>query len=96
MQIDRLEEEKESLILQVSVLTDQVEAQGEKIRDTEFALEEMQVKLEDAEQQLEKVLTDRNRINLPNDTHHIRADHLEKREKFAKPQRSLCSSVGVV
>lgn len=55
--IERLEEEKESLILQVSVLTDQVEAQGEKIRDTEFTLEEMQIKLEEAEQQLEKVKT---------------------------------------
>ncbi|KAJ7379553.1 Sterile alpha motif [Desmophyllum pertusum] len=53
LQISRLEEEKESLILQVSVLTDQVEAQGEKIRDLEFTKEEMQIKLEEAEQFLE-------------------------------------------
>lgn len=55
MQISRLEDEKESLILQVSVLTDQVEAQGEKIRDLEFTKEEMQIKLEEAEQFLESV-----------------------------------------
>lgn len=55
LQISRLEDEKESLILQVSVLTDQVEAQGEKIRDLEFTKEEMQIKLEEAEQFLESV-----------------------------------------
>ena len=54
-QISRLEDEKESLILQVSVLTDQVEAQGEKIRDLEFTKEEMQIKLEEAEQLFENV-----------------------------------------
>lgn len=41
----RLENDKESLVLQVSVLTDQVEAQGEKIRDLEFCLEEHREKL---------------------------------------------------
>ncbi|XP_032223134.1 liprin-beta-1 isoform X2 [Nematostella vectensis] len=53
-QIDRLEDEKDSLILQVSVLTDQVEAQGEKMRDLEFTLEEQKIRAEDLEQQLEK------------------------------------------
>ena len=43
------------MLLQVSVLTDQVEAQGEKIRDLEFTKEELQIKLEDAEQLLENV-----------------------------------------
>lgn len=43
------------MLLQVSVLTDQVEAQGEKIRDLEFTKEELQIKLEDAEQLLGKV-----------------------------------------
>ena len=43
------------MLLQVSVLTDQVEAQGEKIRDLEFTKEELQIKLEDTEQLLEKV-----------------------------------------
>ena len=55
LQINRLQDEKESLILQVSVLTDQVEAQGEKIRDLEFTKEELQIKLEEAEQFLESV-----------------------------------------
>jgi predicted RNase H-like nuclease (RuvC/YqgF family) len=54
-QIERLEDEKDSLILQVSVLTDQVEAQGEKIRELEFTLEEQKIKAEDLEQELEKV-----------------------------------------
>lgn len=54
-QIDRLEDEKDSLILQVSVLTDQVEAQGEKIRDLEFTLEEQNIKSEELEQELESV-----------------------------------------
>ena len=53
--VGRLEAEKESMILQVSVLTDQVEAQGEKIRDLEFTKEEMQIKLEEAEQLLDSV-----------------------------------------
>lgn len=37
------------------MLTDQVEAQGEKIRDLEFTKEEMQIKFEEAEQFLESV-----------------------------------------
>lgn len=58
-QIERLEDEKDSLILQVSVLTDQVEAQGEKMRELEFTLEEQKIKAEDLEQELKKVsLTD--------------------------------------
>ncbi|XP_076878267.1 LOW QUALITY PROTEIN: liprin-beta-2b [Brachyhypopomus gauderio] len=43
--LERLEGDKESLVLQVSVLTDQVEAQGEKIRDLEASLEEHHHKL---------------------------------------------------
>ncbi|KAK2100785.1 hypothetical protein P7K49_022133 [Saguinus oedipus] len=55
----RLEGDKESLILQkqVSVLTDQVEAQGEKIRDLEVCLEGHQVKLNAAEEMLQQVKT---------------------------------------
>ena len=37
------------------MLTDQVEAQGEKIRDLEFTKEEMQIKFEESEQFLENV-----------------------------------------
>uniref|UniRef100_A0A8D2C9R0 PPFIA binding protein 2 n=1 Tax=Sus scrofa TaxID=9823 RepID=A0A8D2C9R0_PIG len=53
----RLEGDKESLILQVSVLTDQVEAQGEKIRDLEVCLEGHQVKLNAAEEMLQQLLS---------------------------------------
>lgn len=42
--------------LQVSVLTDQVEAQGEKIRDLEFCLEEHREKLNATEEMLQQVL----------------------------------------
>ena len=43
------------LLGQVSVLTDQVEAQGEKIRDLEVCLEGHQVKLNAAEEMLQQV-----------------------------------------
>nr|KAF6467161.1 PPFIA binding protein 2 [Rousettus aegyptiacus] len=57
--LTRLEGDKESLILQVSVLTDQVEAQGEKIRDLEVCLEGHQVKLNAAEEMLQQELLSR-------------------------------------
>lgn len=40
---------------QVSVLTDQVEVQGEKIRDLEMCLEEQQMKLNATEELLQQV-----------------------------------------
>lgn len=43
------------LQIQVSVLTDQVEAQGEKIRDLEFCLEEHREKLNATEEMLQQV-----------------------------------------
>ncbi|XP_054475227.1 liprin-beta-2b isoform X5 [Anoplopoma fimbria] len=52
----RLEGDKESLVLQVSVLTDQVEAQGEKIRDLESCLEEHRRKLASTEEMLQQEL----------------------------------------
>nr|XP_036876171.1 liprin-beta-1 isoform X1 [Manis javanica] len=55
----RLENDKESLVLQVSVLTDQVEAQGEKIRDLEFCLEEHREKLNATEEMLRQELLSR-------------------------------------
>ncbi|XP_063044550.1 liprin-beta-2 isoform X10 [Engraulis encrasicolus] len=55
----RLEGDKESLVLQVSVLTDQVEAQGEKIRDLESSLEEHQHKLNNTEEMLQQELLSR-------------------------------------
>ncbi|XP_029107758.1 liprin-beta-2-like [Scleropages formosus] len=50
----RLESDRESLVLQVSVLTDQVEVQGEKIRDLESSLEEHHQKLHSTEEMLQQ------------------------------------------
>ncbi|KAJ8281357.1 hypothetical protein GJAV_G00066670 [Gymnothorax javanicus] len=55
----RLEGDKESLVLQVSVLTEQVEAQGEKIRDLESSLDEHQHKLSSTEEMLQQELRSR-------------------------------------
>ncbi|XP_051885545.1 liprin-beta-2-like isoform X3 [Pristis pectinata] len=55
----RLESDRECLVLQVSVLTDQVEAQGEKIRDLESCLEEHQLKLNSTEGMLQQELLSR-------------------------------------
>ncbi|XP_063052882.1 liprin-beta-2b isoform X8 [Engraulis encrasicolus] len=55
----RLEGDKQSLVLQVSVLTDQVEAQGEKIRDLESSLEEHHHKLVNTEEMLQQELLSR-------------------------------------
>ncbi|XP_018619303.1 liprin-beta-2b isoform X2 [Scleropages formosus] len=57
--LSRLEGDKESLVLQVSVLTDQVEAQGEKIRDLETSLEEHHHKLSSTEEMLQQELLSR-------------------------------------
>ncbi|XP_048463078.1 liprin-beta-2 isoform X4 [Rhincodon typus] len=54
--LTRLESDRECLVLQVSVLTDQVEAQGEKIRDLEACLEEHQLKLSSTEEMLQQNL----------------------------------------
>ncbi|KAJ8374088.1 hypothetical protein SKAU_G00046680 [Synaphobranchus kaupii] len=57
--LSRLENDKESLVLQVSVLTDQVEAQGEKIRDLDVCLEEHREKLNATEDMLQQELLSR-------------------------------------
>uniref|UniRef100_A0A7N8Y7S6 PPFIA binding protein 1b n=1 Tax=Mastacembelus armatus TaxID=205130 RepID=A0A7N8Y7S6_9TELE len=54
--LSRLESDKESLVLQVSVLTDQVEAQGEKIRDLDLCLDEHREKLNATEEMLQQEL----------------------------------------
>uniref|UniRef100_A0A4W5RQW6 PPFIA binding protein 1b n=1 Tax=Hucho hucho TaxID=62062 RepID=A0A4W5RQW6_9TELE len=54
--LSRLEGDKESLVLQVSVLTDQVEAQGEKIRDLDMYLDEHREKLNATEEMLQQEL----------------------------------------
>uniref|UniRef100_A0A669EQJ3 PPFIA binding protein 2 n=1 Tax=Oreochromis niloticus TaxID=8128 RepID=A0A669EQJ3_ORENI len=57
--LSRLEGDKESLILQVSVLTDQVEAQGVKISDLQSSLMEHQHKLNSTEEMLQQELLHR-------------------------------------
>ncbi|KAM6895678.1 liprin-beta-1-like [Xenentodon cancila] len=57
--LSRLESDKECLILQVSVLTDQVEVQGEKIRDLDNNLEHHREKLNAAEELLQMELVNR-------------------------------------
>ena len=51
----RLEGDKESLQLQVTVLSEQVEAQAEKIIDLENLLEDKKELLQKTEEQLQKV-----------------------------------------
>ncbi|KAG7482255.1 liprin-beta-2-like isoform X5 [Solea senegalensis] len=60
--LSRLEGDKESLILQVSVLTDQVEAQGSKISDLENSLVEHQHKLNSTEEMLQQELLHRSSL----------------------------------
>ncbi|KAJ8398886.1 hypothetical protein AAFF_G00417940 [Aldrovandia affinis] len=55
----RLESDRESLVLQVSVLTDQVEVQGEKIKDLDLCLEEHREKLNATEDLLQQELLSR-------------------------------------
>lgn len=62
----RLEADKESLQLQVQVLSEQISAQTEKMVDLERALHEAKQRLDDAEQKLQKVLILFNRLSLKN------------------------------
>ncbi|XP_053720864.1 liprin-beta-2 isoform X3 [Synchiropus splendidus] len=57
--LSRLEGDKESLILQVSVLTDQVEAQGAKISDLESSVVEHRLKLNSTKEMLQQELLHR-------------------------------------
>lgn len=60
--LSRLESDKECLVLQVSVLTDQVEVQGEKIRDLDSSLEEHRMKLNATEELLQQELLSRSTL----------------------------------
>lgn len=60
--LSRLESDKECLVLQVSVLTDQVEVQGEKIRDLDTSLEEHRMKLNATEELLQQELLSRSAL----------------------------------
>ncbi|GFO30404.1 liprin-beta-2 [Plakobranchus ocellatus] len=53
--IRRLEDDKQSLALQVSVLSEQVDAQEEKIRDMEAIADDHKQRLRDANKVLQKV-----------------------------------------
>ena len=53
--VQRLEGDKDSLQLQVTVLTEQVEAQTDKINDLEMLLEKKKQQLLSTEEQLQKV-----------------------------------------
>ncbi|XP_041366133.1 liprin-beta-1-like isoform X3 [Gigantopelta aegis] len=57
--LHKLESDKQSLMLQVSVLTDQVEAQGEKISEMECSLEDRRDKLLNTEELLQSELLTR-------------------------------------
>ncbi|XP_069376290.1 liprin-beta-1 isoform X3 [Paralichthys olivaceus] len=60
--LSRLESDKECLILQVSVLTDQVEVQGEKIRDLDSCLDHHREKLNATEELLQQELLNRSAL----------------------------------
>ncbi|KAK3548957.1 hypothetical protein QTP70_021656, partial [Hemibagrus guttatus] len=83
----RLEGDKESLVLQVSVLTDQVEAQGEKIRDLENSLEEHQLKLNSTEEMLQQSLLQELRL-LKNKVEELE-DEKSQYERKLKASKSL-------
>uniref|UniRef100_A0AAY4CSZ2 SAM domain-containing protein n=1 Tax=Denticeps clupeoides TaxID=299321 RepID=A0AAY4CSZ2_9TELE len=60
--LTRLESDKECLVLQVSILTDQVEVQGEKIKDLDTSLEEHRQKLNATEGMLQQELLSRSAL----------------------------------
>ncbi|XP_072309416.1 liprin-beta-1-like [Eucyclogobius newberryi] len=60
--LSRLESDKECLVLQVSVLTDQVEVQGEKIRDLDSCLDQHREKLNTTEELLQQELLNRSAL----------------------------------
>uniref|UniRef100_A0A8C8IXH3 SAM domain-containing protein n=1 Tax=Oncorhynchus tshawytscha TaxID=74940 RepID=A0A8C8IXH3_ONCTS len=82
----RLEGDKESLVLQVSVLTDQVEAQGVKISDLESSLEEHQHKLNSTEEMLQQELLSRTslesqKLNLMGEVSYLKLKLVDMEEK---------------
>ncbi|CAB1345994.1 unnamed protein product, partial [Coregonus sp. 'balchen'] len=60
--LSRVESDKECLVLQVSVLSDQVEVQGEKIRDLDMCLGEHREKLNATEEMLQQELLSRSTL----------------------------------
>ncbi|KAK9516853.1 hypothetical protein VZT92_024762 [Zoarces viviparus] len=92
--LSRIECDKESLVLQVSVLTDQVEAQGEKIRDLDLCLDEHRDKLNATEEMLQQELLCRSALetqkldlisevsNLKLKLNHVEKDRLDFDDRF--------------
>ncbi|XP_049888109.1 liprin-beta-1 isoform X2 [Pectinophora gossypiella] len=60
--VRRLEADKESLQLQVQVLSEQIAAQSEKMSDLERALHDARQRLDDAEQRLQKEMLQRSSL----------------------------------
>ncbi|KAI2665480.1 Liprin-beta-1 [Labeo rohita] len=89
--LSRLESDKECLVLQVSVLTDQVEVQGEKIRDLDSSLEEHRMKLNATEellQQSRSALLVRTRVRMAAFT----LTQMNRTNKAIKPNELLSRS----
>ncbi|XP_031718794.1 liprin-beta-1b isoform X3 [Anarrhichthys ocellatus] len=81
--LSRIECDKESLVLQVSVLTDQVEAQGEKIRDLDLCLDEHRDKLNATEEMLQQELLCRSaletqKLDLISEVSKLKLNNVEK------------------
>uniref|UniRef100_A0A2C9M213 SAM domain-containing protein n=1 Tax=Biomphalaria glabrata TaxID=6526 RepID=A0A2C9M213_BIOGL len=96
-----LEEEKQSLALQVSVLSDQVEAQAEKIRDMDMCLEDYRRRVMDASNVLQQELLTRSslehhKLDLMAEVSHLKMkltstekDKRELDERFRAVQRQV-------
>nr|XP_012604705.1 liprin-beta-1-like [Microcebus murinus] len=68
----RSEKDTESLVLQIRVLTDQLEAQGEKIKDLEFSLQEHKQKLNATEKMLLPVCAEASTKGLIQEINYLR------------------------
>ncbi|XP_060695014.1 liprin-beta-2-like isoform X5 [Hemiscyllium ocellatum] len=86
--LTRLESDRECLVLQVSVLTDQVEAQGEKIRDLEACLEEHQLKLSTTEEMLQQNLL-RELRNLKSKVEELEDEKVQYEQKLAATKAEI-------
>ncbi|KAM9469891.1 liprin-beta-2b isoform 9-T9 [Clarias gariepinus] len=108
--LDRLEGDKESLVLQVSVLTEQVEAQGEKIRDLEASLEEHHHKLISTEEMLQQELLNRTsletqKLDLMDEVSYLKLklvsmeddhNHMDKDDKQHKAEQALLHELRIL
>ncbi|XP_060784286.1 liprin-beta-2b isoform X8 [Neoarius graeffei] len=108
--LERLEGDKESLVLQVSVLTEQVEAQGEKIRDLEASLEEHHHKLISTEEMLQQELLNRTsletqKLDLMDEVSYLKLklvsmeedhNHTERDDKQHKAEQALLHELRVL